>query len=257
MEILIDSEIRNWVFIPIILALLLFSIIRQNVQKIIASPPSPTKYTKNNLPQKIESSIIQKSKKFQNNTNILPLKSFQNRQTLFCQENSLLEAKEALNDDPLAAMQNNPMSDPSVMGKMLKGNMMMMVLFPLQMFGINYFFSGMIVGKVAFPLTQKFRELLQKGIEISNIDVKYISSLSLYFLVFMGIDKIFKIFFKSKNFKKMQMGGMAPPPMNPMGGGGGNKKVMEKELGNIKTLNYEFAFEDSEEVFLEMIENEE
>lgn len=57
-------------------------------------------------------------------------------------------------------MASNPMFNPSNMGKMMGGNMMMMFLFPLQMFGINYFFSGMIVGKVSFPLTQKFRELL-------------------------------------------------------------------------------------------------
>lgn len=254
MEILIDSEIRNWVFIPIILALILFSIIRQNVQKIISSPPSPIKHKKNTLPQKVEQSIIQKSKNFQTNTSLLPSKSFKNRQTLFCKQKSILQIPETPNQDPIAAMQNNPMTDPSMMGKMMKGNMMMMVLFPLQMFGINYFFSGMIVGKVSFPLTQKFRELLQKGIEISNIDVKYISSLSLYFLVFMGIDKIFKIFFKGKFKGKMGMGGgMPPPPVNPMGGSG-NKKAMEKELGNVKTLNYEFAFEDCEEEFLEMFE---
>lgn len=57
-------------------------------------------------------------------------------------------------------MQNNPMGDPEMMSKMMGGNLMMMILFPIQMAGINYFFSGMIVGKVSFPLTQKFRELL-------------------------------------------------------------------------------------------------
>ena len=34
MDILIDSEIRNWVFIPIIVGMLLFSLIRMNIQKI-------------------------------------------------------------------------------------------------------------------------------------------------------------------------------------------------------------------------------
>lgn len=34
MDILIDSEIRNWVFIPIIVGMLLFSLIRINIQKI-------------------------------------------------------------------------------------------------------------------------------------------------------------------------------------------------------------------------------
>ena len=34
MDILIDSEIRNWVFVPIIAGMLLFSLIRMNIQKI-------------------------------------------------------------------------------------------------------------------------------------------------------------------------------------------------------------------------------
>lgn len=34
MDILIDSEIRNWVFIPIIAGMLLFSLIRMNIQQI-------------------------------------------------------------------------------------------------------------------------------------------------------------------------------------------------------------------------------
>ena len=97
---------------------------------------------------------------------------------------------------------------------------MMMVLFPLQMFGINYFFSGMIVGKVSFPLTQQFRELLQRGIEAENLDVKYISSLSLYFLIYLGINKCMEIFSnpKSPSFEDDPMmggPGVTPPPPNP------------------------------------------
>jgi len=76
----------------------------------------------------------------------------------------------------------------------------MAVMMPIQFAGISYFFSGMIVGKVAFPLTQKFREMLQKGIEIKNIDVKYISSLSLYFLAFLGVDKFFSIFIRDLGY---------------------------------------------------------
>jgi len=40
MEILIDTEIRNWVFIPIILMMLLFTLIRINIQKLMKSIPS-------------------------------------------------------------------------------------------------------------------------------------------------------------------------------------------------------------------------
>lgn len=40
MDILIDSEIRNWVFIPIIIGMLMFSLIRMNIQKIVKGAPN-------------------------------------------------------------------------------------------------------------------------------------------------------------------------------------------------------------------------
>ena len=129
---------------------------------------------------------------------MLPYNSFENRKTHFCKEQTgLLIYNEPENTNPMDMMQNNPMANPDMMTSMLKSNLFMAVMMPIQFAGISYFFSGMIVGKVAFPLTQKFREMLQKGIEIKNIDVKYISSLSLYFLAFLGVDKFFSIFVRN------------------------------------------------------------
>lgn len=39
MDLLFDAEIRNWVFIPIIVAMFLFSLIRMNIQKIMGGGP--------------------------------------------------------------------------------------------------------------------------------------------------------------------------------------------------------------------------
>ena len=38
MEILIDEDIRNWVFIPILIAMIFFSLIKQRVFKILKAP---------------------------------------------------------------------------------------------------------------------------------------------------------------------------------------------------------------------------
>ncbi len=256
MEILIDSEIRNWVFIPIIIVLILFSIIRMNIQRIMGGSSLATNVKKNDSSYNshLESIKLAKAKKFYSNCSVLPPSSFNNRKTLFCQEKGFLhmESKQE-NQDMASMMAQNPMTNPDMMSKMMGSNMMMMVMFPLQMFGINYFFSGMIVGKVAFPLTQKFRELLQRGISIDNIDVKYISSLSLYFLVFMGIDKIFKIFLREDrkvNLQSMPM--TATPPPNPLAGGSqGIKKHYDSERDNIKMMEYKFAFAEIESDFIE------
>lgn len=147
---------------------------------------------------KLNSTKLAKAKVFNANCNLLPHSAFESRKYNFCKEETgLLIYNQVENNDPMEMMQNSPMSNPDMMGNMLKGNLFMAVMMPIQFQAISYFFSGMIVGKVGFPLTQKFREMLQKGIEIENIDVKYISSLSLYFLAFLGVDKFFKIFLKN------------------------------------------------------------
>ena len=78
-------------------------------------------------------------------------------------------------------MNNNMLSD------MLKNNLSMGLSTMLQFAWVSYFFSGFILAKVPFPLTQGFRSMLQRGVEIQNLDVKYVSSLSLYFLILFGL----------------------------------------------------------------------
>ncbi|CAI7837325.1 unnamed protein product, partial [Closterium sp. NIES-53] len=43
---------------------------------------------------------------------------------------------------------------------------------------VNFFFSGFVAAKVPFPLTQKFRGMLQNGIDLSTVDVSFVSSRS-------------------------------------------------------------------------------
>lgn len=63
--------------------------------------------------------------------------------------------------------------------------------------------------------------MLQKGISVSNLDVKYISSLSLYFLTYLGISKIIEIFIKPEmKFQTPMMN--QPPPQNPFQAAKGN-----------------------------------
>ena len=98
--------------------------------------------------------------------------------------------------DPMEAMSaGNPMMNPGNMTDMLKNNLFMTITTPLQFGFISYFFTGYLVGKVPFPLTQKFRDMLQKGVEIAAIDVKYVSALSLYFLTIFGFNSIYKMMF--------------------------------------------------------------
>ncbi|KAL4562549.1 hypothetical protein LXL04_034756 [Taraxacum kok-saghyz] len=40
---------------------------------------------------------------------------------------------------------------------------------------VNFFFSGFVAAKIPFPLTQRFRSMLQNGIDLSSVDVSYVA----------------------------------------------------------------------------------
>jgi hypothetical protein len=84
------------------------------------------------------------------------------------------------------------LSDPTMMTSMLTKNLNF-VPNMLTAGWVNFFFTGFVVGKVPFPLTQRFRGMLQRGIELQSLDVTYVSSLSWYFLNFFGLRGVFNL----------------------------------------------------------------
>ena len=70
------------------------------------------------------------------------------------------------------------MSDPGMLSEMLTKNLTMIVPQIATGAWVNFFFSGFVVAKVPFPLTQKFKLMLQRGVELNSLDVSYVSSLS-------------------------------------------------------------------------------
>lgn len=47
--------------------------------------------------------------------------------------------------------------------------------------------------KLPFPVTLGFKSMLQRGIETLDMDVRWVSSLSWYFLNFFGLNGLYKI----------------------------------------------------------------
>ena len=86
-----------------------------------------------------------------------------------------------------------PPQDPLAMVGMMKQNMAMIVPNMLMMGWVSYFFSGFILVKLPFTLTDRFKSMLQRGVGLSSLDVSYVSSLSWYFINVFGLRGLFTL----------------------------------------------------------------
>lgn len=125
-------------------------------------------------------------------------------------------------DAPAAAP--NPMTDPAAMDGMMSGmktQMVMMVPQMVIMGWINFFFQGFVLSactlllclvpmanlhqlprptvRLPFPLTLGFKSMLQRGIETPDMDVRWVSSLSWYFLNFFGLNGLYRLILGGDN----------------------------------------------------------
>lgn len=59
--------------------------------------------------------------------------------------------------------------------------------------------SDIEIVKLPFPLTLGFKSMLQRGIETQDMDVRWVSSLSWYFLNFFGLNGLYRIILGNDN----------------------------------------------------------
>ncbi|KAI8913131.1 hypothetical protein PhCBS80983_g05094 [Powellomyces hirtus] len=207
-QIFLDPAIRDWVLIPIMLVMVLVGVLRHYATQLLTSVP------KGNFKGVRESAALMRARTLRSPAgSVLTYEAFQARVRYLA---AAFEKGTYLKNPNASATPANPMSDPAgmeAMMEMLKKNMAMIVPQTLIMSWITFFFSGFVLIKLPFPLTLRFKAMLQRGIETADMDVTWVSSLSWYFLNLFGLRSIFTLILGQDNAAGTDMN-----QMNMMGG---------------------------------------
>ncbi|XP_057314697.1 ER membrane protein complex subunit 3-like [Hydractinia symbiolongicarpus] len=237
-DLLLDPAIRIWVIVPIVLITFLIGVIRHHVSILLTSAK------KVDVEQLKQSHVLMRSRLLRDHGKYIPLESFVMRRNFFNdEETGVLKAEKP------QAPPKNPMQDPTMMMDMLKGNLTNVL--PMIVIGgwINWTFSGFITTKVPFPLTLRFKAMLQRGIELTSLDASWVSSVSWYFLNVFGLRSLYSLILGQDNaadsgrVMQEQMatgGGMMGPQADP-------KKAFDAEWEALQIAEHNWALKNVED----------
>jgi hypothetical protein len=199
-HLLLDPSIRDWVVIPMVILLVLVALGRNYVSQLIKSTPTITADDLDDLRFK---QVLQQAQRLRMNGRFISDTAFNMRKSY------LIRKKTGILREKVPGA-TNPMSNPMAMMDMMKGNIVFMLPNFAMMAFVGYFFSGFVCLKIPFPLpSNHFKLMMQRGVDLTSLDVSYVSSLSWYFLVTFGLNGIMRLLLGSENefddTKMMQM----------------------------------------------------
>ncbi|RMZ87035.1 hypothetical protein DV736_g5739, partial [Chaetothyriales sp. CBS 134916] len=242
-----------WILLPITVVMILTGVLRHYASVLLQSPPKPPSSP---AESRERSNLIRGTNLRNNASSTLTKTSFDARK-----EHLIDNYKNGtfLKGGPESRGQGapNPMSDPAAMDGMmgmLKGNMAMMIPQTLIMSWINAFFAGFVILRLPFPLTIRFKSMLQSGIMTRDLDVRWVSSLSWYFLCLFGLQGVFIFILGNENAASQmaqQMAQMNPQAnVNPFGPGQDPDKMFQAEAENLEVAEYYSVLEGAEDRLL-------
>lgn len=248
-ELTLDPKLKYWVLLPISIVMILVGVVRQYIMVLLG--PKVKCVTRNKL---TESQYINKAQAILGNGSNLTTESFNLRQEYLAQvlsEGKYLAEVQSSSNEP-----QNPLTDPNMsdtMMSMAKGNLANYVPQTLIMWWVNHFFAGFVLMKLPFPLTIRFKEMLQSGVMTADLDVRWVSSISWYFISILGLNPVYNLLFGNNDID--QLGMAQQEQQQQIGGmpGGPTPEAIMKNLANDLTITqHESCFENIEHRVLKL-----
>uniref|UniRef100_A0A8C6SCD7 ER membrane protein complex subunit 3 n=1 Tax=Neogobius melanostomus TaxID=47308 RepID=A0A8C6SCD7_9GOBI len=181
-ELLLDSSIRLWVVLPIVFITFLSGVLRHHASTLLQRDREV------GLEAISDSQVLLRSRILRENGKYLPRHSFMMRKHYFNNSETGFFKKTKRKVIP-----KNPLTDTGMVLDMMKGNLTNVL--PMILIGgwINWAFSGFLTTKVPFPLTLRFKPMLQRGVDLLSLDASWVSSASWYFLNVFGLRRMYSL----------------------------------------------------------------
>lgn len=256
-DLTLDPSLKYWVLLPISFVMVIVGLLRQNILLLIAPVRKLEHFEKVGKDEEFA-----KIQRFKQNYRVLPYSDFEVQLAGLISEiekriESVLKEKEAKAKEQAALdVPANPLNDANLsdqMGNLMKGNLANFIPQTLIMAWVNYFFSGFVIMKLPFPLTVRFKQMLQNGVNTNDLDVRWVSSISWYFVNLLGLRSVYNLILGDSSIAdEMLMSQAAPMPKFDMPGGPTTESVLKKEIDNIKIIHHVYDLDGIEDRVLKL-----
>ncbi|GAM90931.1 hypothetical protein ANO11243_089780 [Dothideomycetidae sp. 11243] len=244
-----DPALFYWILLPITVVMILTGVLRHYLSMLFQTTPKPQPVEKIRQARSLLRGV-----NLRNQNQQLSASAFAARKAYLVQ--AFKDGSFLADPENRGKPKGNPMSDPAMMEGMMgmmKGNMAMMVPQTLIMGWINAFFSGYVIMKLPFPLTPQFKSMLQSGVGTRDLDVRWVSSLSWYFLTLFGLQPVYN-FILGSNAASQVSQQMAQAQMgSPMGPEQDPDKLFLSEAENLEVAPHYYILDGVEDRLLDSL----
>jgi ER membrane protein complex subunit 3 len=185
----LDWRIRLWVLIPITISTALMALLRSNIVAVLIRPPRVDLLKVRDASALTRSAALRRSADAMHPSQVLA------RRAAFTAADGPLRRSAAAATSPMALLMN-----PESLGNQVVGLSMSTV--PSIVLGawVRFMFGGFAVCRMPFPLSQRFRGMLQVGIERAgqSLDVRYVSALSWFVINLFGNSGLVQLLMSSE-----------------------------------------------------------